>query len=52
MEADRADPPTAAAITLVEEALVTFPLTAFAGPIVSHECDECERVEIDFENRR
>jgi hypothetical protein len=49
---ERADPPTANAIALVEEALLTFPLAPYRGRIVSHECDECARVETDFANRR
>jgi hypothetical protein len=52
LEAEAADPPGAEAFALVEEALLTFPLTSFAGPVVSHACDECARVETDFANRR
>jgi hypothetical protein len=47
-----AEPPSAEAIALVEEALLTFPLEPCAGPIVSHRCDECARIKADFLNRR
>ena len=52
LEAEHAVAPTADTVALVEEALLTFPLTAFAGRVVSHACDECARVEVDLANRR